>query len=71
MDSYLHKEITGKKFNELMKGKQLCKVLNEQMNHWGFQYNMGLNADTNKFEADHKSIGGLYFTTKQIGIRGT
>lgn len=42
------------------------KILNEQLNHHGFQYSLGLNVDFNEFNPSgscHK--GGLYFTTKE------
>lgn len=43
-----------------------CKLLNEKMNHYGFQYKLGLNIDTEEFNpSDSCKKGGLYFTTKE------
>lgn len=42
------------------------KVLNEELNHKGFQYRMGLNIDTEEFNPSGScESGGLYFTTKE------
>lgn len=42
------------------------KILNERMNHNGFQYQLGLNVDTKEFKPEGScQEGGLYFTTKE------
>ncbi len=38
------------------------KILNNNMNHHGFQYKEGLNEDTKPFELERKCSGGLYFS---------
>uniref|UniRef100_A0A6C0EAE2 DUF4116 domain-containing protein n=1 Tax=viral metagenome TaxID=1070528 RepID=A0A6C0EAE2_9ZZZZ len=54
---------SGKKFNELTKGKKFYKLTNEYDTHFSFKYKNGLNIDTNKFNpANTCSSGGLYFT---------
>ncbi len=43
------------------------KVLNEKLNHHGFQYKVGLNIDTIAFNPDGAyEAGGIYFTTLQF-----
>jgi hypothetical protein len=40
------------------------KLLNNELNHYGFQYNIGLNVDTIPFNPTGLCLsGGLYFTT--------
>lgn len=69
MEQYLHTEMTGKKFNELIKSMgnpKLLKVLSEDQIHYGFGYKLGLNIDTKVFDPSDKcKAGGLYFTTEK------
>jgi len=42
------------------------KILNEKMNHHGFQYKEGLNVDSVPFNPDGEcNAGGLYFTDQE------
>jgi hypothetical protein len=57
---------TGIEFNSInMNGVEFYKILNEKENHHGFQYNDGLNIDTNEFNTHTCSAGGLYFCEKK------
>jgi hypothetical protein len=48
-----------------------CKLLNNKLKHIGFQYKLGLNVDTNKFNPSENSPGGLNFTTEEHVLKFT
>src|SRR5579872_7515233 len=61
--SYLcRKELSGDAFNKIFSGINFIKLTNETENHHNFQFQDGLNIDTNKF-APYGSCkkGGIYF----------
>lgn len=54
--------LTGSKFNEIYKGLKFYKFLNDELNHRGFRYGLGLNVDSIPFNPTNQcSAGGLYF----------
>ena len=56
------KEYTGNNFNLLHKGIKLYKFLNNDLKHYNFTYQLGLNIDFLPFNPDYEcSPGGLYF----------
>jgi len=59
--SYRPPFITGKAFNKT-NTRQLCKLTNAECCHHGFQYQEGLNIDTNPLNNLMCSAGGLYLT---------
>jgi len=56
---------SGEEFNKQYKNYEFYKLLNENLKHFGFTYENGLNVDTNKFNSTEEcSKGGLYFIEK-------
>lgn len=59
--------LTYTKFMEITKfnkSTKFCKMLNNELCHFGFQYQIGLNIDTVEFNPSGIcETGGLYFTT--------
>lgn len=64
---YFGKEITGKQFNELYSNVALYKFTNKEENHCKYQYQDGVNINTNPFNINNGeySYDGLYFTTEK------
>lgn len=54
--------LTGRQFNQQFEGKIFAKLTNESENHYGFQYQTGLNIDHVPFNPQGEcQPGGLYF----------
>lgn len=47
------------------KMKQYYKILHEDMNHYGMQYNLGLNEDVKPFNPNSEHGGGILFYDKE------
>ena len=63
----LHREYTGMEFNEYHKQKntKFYKFLNNDLTHYGFKYQLGVNIDTEQFNPTREcSKGGFYFCTE-------
>ena len=59
---YSYTVVSGKKFNKIYKDIKMYKFLNDDMIHNNFEYQLGLNIDTEDFNpTDTCSKGGLYF----------
>ena len=57
--------LTGEEFNKIYNGVEFYKFLNDDLIHYNFKYNIGLNVDTIPFNPRGKcSKGGLYFCKK-------
>lgn len=57
-----HIEYSGAEFNKIYKGIKLYKFLNNDLIHFGFRYEIGLNIDSLPFNPNGEcSEGGLYF----------
>lgn len=56
----IYQTISGKEFNEAMKGRNLLKLTIPGEKHYGFQYKDGINHEP-KF-VNHTSSAGLHFT---------
>ena len=54
---------TGTEFNKIYKNVSFYKILNEKLNHRGFQYKAGLNTDIK--EVSEFTKYGLYFTNSK------
>jgi len=53
---------TGKEFNDFYKGTRFYKFLNDDLIHYDFKYELGLNIDTKQFNPTGTCKGGgLYF----------
>lgn len=55
-----YQTVSGKEFNEAMKGRKLFKLTTSTENHNGFQYKDGINHEPNF--VNHTSSPGLHFT---------
>ena len=42
------------------------KILDEEENHYGFQYRTGLNVDTNEFDPLPACRGGMFYASRDI-----
>ena len=63
---HIKKSFTGKEFNELLPDLELRKLVNGNMQHYGFKYQRGINIDTLKFNTDCECCEGeLYFSNAQ------
>ena len=61
--------ITGIEFKHQY-GNTFYKFLNKELNHYGFQYDMGLNVDTETFNPTGECRpGGIYFSSIQHLLR--
>lgn len=64
IDIFIGTEMTGNEFNQRFDHLNFVKLTNEKENHYGFQFNDGLNVDHNSFDPSGScQKGGIYFTT--------
>jgi flagellar biosynthesis/type III secretory pathway chaperone len=60
--SLIHTELSGADFNNIYKDTKFYKFLKNDLKHYDFQYELGLNIDTKPFNPNNTcSEGGLYF----------
>ena len=60
--SLIHTELSGTEFNKIYKDTKFYKFLKDDLIHYDFQYQLGLNIDTKPFKPIGRcSEGGLYF----------
>src|SRR5579872_2290830 len=63
---YEGKELSGDIFNSLFQGVNFVKLTNEDENHNNFQFQDGLNIDTNEFYPYGScNRGGIYFVQEK------
>ena len=67
MQHCIYTEISGKLFNKLNGETKIFKILNEDLYHNGFKYEIGLNIDFIDFNPTNESeAGGLYFCEERF-----
>jgi len=61
----MSRTLSGEKFNEMYNGRRFYKFLNNNLDHNGYIYRLGLNVDVNEFSNEECCEGGLCFCSDQ------